>query len=202
MKNYIKINNQKIALTDEQTKEIQKSFGISSVKLSDIPVGETFKIGEYEFFVLDRLCGCAVVGLKDLLFDRKEFGKNNNYKGSYVDDICNDFADKIANIIGEENILPYEVDLTADDGLKDYGVADRKMWLLTADLYRKYVEILDKHKIGKWWWLSTAYSTPKHENANWIKCVSPSGSIRDYIYDGNFGVRPFCILNSDIFVSK
>ena len=202
MKNYIKINNQKIALTDEQIKEIQKSFGISSVKLCDIPVGETFKIGNYEFFVVDRMCGCVFVGLKGLLFEEKKFGKNNNYKNSNVDDLCNDFANEIAGIIGEDNLIPYEVDLTADDGLKDYGVVDRKMWLLTADLYRKYVEILDKHKINKWWWLSTPYSTPTHDNTSWVKCVSPSGNIYYDSYNFNDGVRPFCILNSNIFVSK
>ena len=202
MKNYIKINNQKIELTDEQVSEIQKSFGISSIKLSDIPVGETFKIGEYEFFVLDRLFNSSIVGLKDTLADGKEFGKNNNYKGSYVDDICNNFADKIAGIIGKENLHTFEVDLTSDDGLKDYGSVDRKMFLLTANLYRKYVEILDKQKLDKYWWLSTPHSTPTHSNGNWVKCVSPSGSISNTSYDYDSGVRPFCILNSNIFVSK
>lgn len=202
MENYIKINNQKIVLTDEQVQEIQKNFNISNVRLSEIPVGETFKIGKHEFFVVDHMSGCVFVGLKDLLFEVKQFGKNNNYKNSYVDDICNDFANIIADIVGEENLIPYEVDLTSDDGLKDYGIVDRKMWLLTANLYRKYVEVLDKHKVGKWWWLSTAYSTPTHDNSSWVKCVSPSGSFNYFIYYGNFGVRPFCILNSNIFVSK
>lgn len=201
MKNYIKINHQKIQLTDEQVSEIQKSFGISSVRLDDIPVGETFKIGKYEFFVIDHLVGMTMVGLKGLLYERKEFGKNNNYKNSYVDDICNDFADEIGNIIGDENFMPFKVDLTADDGLKDYGVIDRKMFLLTANLYRKYVTVLDKHKLNKWWWLSTAYSTPTHNDTTWVKCVSPSGFILYHIYIRNGGVRPFCILNSNIFVS-
>ena len=202
MKNYIKINNQKIQLTDEQVSEIQKSFGISSVKLSDIPVGGTFEIGKYEFFVLDRMSGYAIVGLKDLLTGNQEFGKNNNYENSYVDNICNDFADEISGIIGEENIITHTVDLTADDGLKDYGTVDRKMFLLTADLYRKYVEVLDKHKLDKYWWLSTAYSTPTHCNETWVKCVAPSGIIGGDCYSYDFGLRPFCILNSNIFVSK
>ena len=72
-----------------------------------------------------------------------------------------------------------------------------------AELYRRYVEILDKHKIKKWWWLATPFSTPKHDGASWVKCVAPSGCINIslyYAYDG--GVRPFCILKSNIFVSK
>lgn len=202
MKNYIKINNQKIALTDEQVKEIQQSFGIEQIKLADIPVGETFKVGKYEFIVLEHSKDTTAVILKDLLFESKEFGKDNNYKASYVDDLCGDFADEISEIIGKDNLIEHTVDLTSDDGLKDYGKIKRSMSLLTADLYRRYVEILDKYKVKKWWWLATAFSTPKHDPDNWVKCVSPSGYIYNSHYFNNDGVRPFCILNSNIFVSK
>lgn len=202
MKNYIKINNQKIALTDEQVKEIQQSFGIEQIKLADVAVGEIVKIGKYEFIVLEHSNDTTAVILKDLLFESKEFGKDNNYKASYVDDLCGDFADEISEIIGKDNLIEHTVDLTSDDGLKDYGKIKRSMSLLTTDLYRRYVEILDKYKVKKWWWLATAFSTPKHDPDNWVKCVSPSGGISRYGYYRNSGVRPFCILNSNIFVSK
>lgn len=202
MKNYIKINNQKIELTDEQVAEIQKSFKVGNTRLSDIKIGETFKVGKYEFIVLDRSEETTAVILKDLLHERKEFGKNNNYANSYVDDICNDFAKEIKGIIGANNLVEHTVDLTSDDGLKDYGKARRYASLLTANHYRRYVEILDKYKIDKWWWLATAYSTPKHENAVWIKCVAPSGNFYGNHCNNYYGVRPFCIFSSNIFVSK
>lgn len=202
MKNYIKINNQKIALTDEQVKEIQQSFGIEQIKLADVAVGEIVKIGKYEFIVLEHSNDTTAVILKDLLFESKEFGKDNNYKASYIDDLCGDFADEISEIIGKDNLIEHTVDLTSDDGLKDYGKIKRSMSIITTDLYRRYVEILDKYKVKKWWWLATAFSTPKHDPDNWVKCVSPSGFIRDNCCDDIGGVRPFCILNSNIFVSK
>lgn len=202
MKNYIKINNQKIALTDEQVKEIQQSFGIEQIKLANVAVGEIVKIGKYEFIVLEHSKDTTAVILKDLLFESKEFGKDNNYKASYVDNLCGDFADEISEIIGKHNLIEHTVDLTSDDGLKDYGKIKRSMSVLTTDLYRRYVEILDKYKVKKWWWLATAFSTPKHDPDNWVKCVSPSGYVNYYFYNVNFGVRPFCILNSNIFVSK
>jgi hypothetical protein len=202
MKNYIKINNQKIELTEEQINEIRQSFGLTNFKLSDIPEGEPFKVGKYEFVVLEHSGDTTAVILKALLFDSKKFGKDSNYKNSYVDDVCNDFANTISDIIGEENLVEHTVDLTADDGLKDYGTIKRRMSLLTANLYRRYVEILDKHKTGKWWWLSTSYSTPTHGYNNFIKCVAPSGYVCNYGFNNNLGVRPFCILNSNIFVSK
>jgi hypothetical protein len=199
MKNYICINGKKIELTEDQITEIKNSLGLHERKLSEIPVGDTFKVGKFEFIVLEHTDYGTAVLLKDLYVDTVEFGENNNFDGSNVDKICSEFAKTIGDLIGEDNLLAHEVDLTSDDGLKDYGTIDRKVSLLTADLYRRYVYTIDKYKTGKWWWLSTPYSTKTHENDAWIKCVSPSGyGIRGCDY---CGVRPFCILKSDIFVS-
>ena len=202
MKNYISLNGTKIELTAEQVAEMQKSLGIGQVKLKDIPVGEPFKIGDYEFVVLDCSEETTAVILKGLLHEEKQFGKNNNFENSNVDKLCEAFGKEIAGIIGENNLIEHTVDLTSDDGLKDYGSIRRRMSLLTANLYRRYVEILDKHKVKAWWWLATAHSTPTHDCSSWVKCVSPDGIISRNLYISKYGVRPFCILNSNIFVSR
>ena len=202
MKNYICLNGQNIELSDAQVAEMQKSLGIGQVKLKDIPIGEPFKVGNYEFVVLEHSKETAAVIMRDLLHKEKQFGKNNNYENSDVDNICSEFGKEIADIVGENNLIEHTVDLTSDDGLKDYGKIRRKMSLLTTELYRRYVETLDKHKIDAWWWLATAHSTPSHNNSSWVKCVSPGGSINYDICSNDYGVRPFCILNSNIFVSR
>ncbi len=203
MNNYISINGQKIGLTDEQVERIKGCFDVPSTKLADAAPGDVIKVGSHEFIVLEHRAEGTALIRKDLLCNGEEFGdENNNFAGSNVEEICNGFADELAGIVGAENVLLHDVDLTSDDGLKDYGVIKRRVSLLTAPMYREFVEILDEHKIDAWWWLATPYSTPKHEHTSWVKCVSPSG----YVYDGicyySFGVRPFCILNSNIFVSK
>ncbi len=203
MSNYLMLNGKRIDLTAEQIADMKQSFGIEDVKLSDIKVGETFRIGEYEFIVLEQSGDTTAVILKDLLHEEETFGSNNNYDGSNVDKLCNEFGEEIENIVGSDNLVEHTVDLTADDGLKCYGTIKRKLSLITAEQYRKYVYILDEHKISSWWWLATPHSTDKHENANWVKCVSPRGGIYNDDYDDNYnGVRPFCILKSNIFVSK
>ena len=202
MKNYICLNGQNIELSDAQVAEMQKSLGIGQVKLRDIPVGEPFKVGNYEFVVLEHSKETTAVIMKDLLHSEKQFGKNNNFENSNVIKLCEAFGKEIEGIIGEDNLVEHTVDLTSDDGLKDYGKIRRKMSLLTANLYRRYVEILDKHKLDAWWWLATAHSAPAHGSSSWVKCVSPVGFIYDINYYFNFGVRPFCILNSNIFVSR
>lgn len=204
MENYITINGQQIPLTDEQIQQIISAYddGNKQVKLAEIPAGGTFKIEDREFVVLDNCGGVTVSITKDVVKTMK-FGSNNNYDGSKVDTFCKEFANELAEQIGTDNLVEFPVDLTSDDGLKDYGKITRYVALMTADQYREYVEILDKHKPDKWWWLATPHSTARHENDLWVKCVSPAG----YIYyggyiGGNFGVRPFCIFKSDIFVSS
>lgn len=203
MDNCIIINNQKIELTPEQIEKIVAAHQASNIKLAEVQAGETFKLGEYEFVVLEQFADTADVILRGLLPDTVRFGKNNNYNGSNADEECQSFAQKLAGIIGWENILLHGVDLTSDDGLKDYGVIERRVSSITAQMYRRYVEVLDKYKPDEWWWLATPFSTERHNNTSWVKCVSPSGCVNydscDYF---DFGVRPFCILKSTIFVSK
>ena len=200
MKNYICINGQQIELTEEQVKHISAAYGHTEVKLADIPEGETFKIGEHEFVVLEHSGDTTAIIRKELLDEDMEFGSNNNFSGSYVEEKCSEFAGEIAAIVGNENLVEHTVDLTSDDGLKDYGTIKSRCSLPTTDLYRRYVEILDKFKPDRWWWLATAHSTERHSNSSWVKCVAPSGGIGNYY--GGIGVRPFCILKSNIFVSK
>lgn len=187
--------------SDKQAAEMQKSSDITQLRLKDISVGETFKVGQYEFVVLEHSKETTAVILKDLLHEREQFGENNNFENSYVDKRCEEFGKEIAGIVGEDNLIEHAVDLTSDDGLKDYGSIKRKMSLLTTELYCRYVGILDKNKIDAWWWLATPWSTLTHGGSSCINCVSPSGSIDDLNYYGDGGVRPFCILNSDISVS-
>ena len=204
MSNYISINNQQIHLTDEQVEKIRSCFSlpVSNAKLADVPVGSFAKIGDHEMIVLEQLGTTTLLLRKDLLRESQEFGSNNNYDGSYVDAICQEFAKEIAAVVGEDNILLHDVDLTSDDGLKDYGVIRRKASLLTTEQARRYVEILDRYKLDAWWWLATPWSTPTHGDSYWVKCVSPSGSFDCSHCHFGFGVRPFCILKSNIFVSQ
>jgi hypothetical protein len=206
MENYICLNGRKVELTSEQVAELLGGVVGEGEKplreLRDIPVGGVFKIGEYEFFVLEHSDYGTAVLLKELYVNNVKFGENNNFDGSNVDEICGEFVEVLEGIVGEDNLLLHDVDLTADDGLSDYGTVERKVSLLTADMYRRHVYTIDMHKLDSWWWLATPHSTNTHADYNWVKCVSPSGIINYDLSCSNIGgVRPFCILKSNIFVS-
>ena len=203
MDNYIYVNGKKIALTDEQVQLIISAYDgkKEDICLADIPAGGTFKICGMEFVVLEQNGETTAVITKKAL-ETMAFGDNNNFDGSSADDYCKEFAEDLFEKIGTESVVEHAVDLTSNDGLKDYGEVNRMVSLLTADRYRKYVDVLDQHKTDTWWWLATPHSTERHGNDNWIPCVSPSGIIRGVYYGLDyFGIRPFCILKSSIFVS-
>lgn len=205
MKNYIVINGGKpIELTPEQVKTIKQSL-CTNERLKNLSVGETFKIMDGEFVVLEQSGDTTAVITKELIKECTKFGENNNFAdgGNVIREVLAKFQREIEDIIGRDNLVEHTVDLTSDDGLKDYGSTKAKMSLLTCEQYRKYVDVLDKHKLKKWWWLATPYSTPSHEDVDYVKCVSPFGYVDGICFNFNFiGVRPFCILNSNIFVSK
>lgn len=203
MENYLMVNGQKIPLTDEQVAQITggQEKKEEKVALEKLNPGDVFRIGDCEFLVLEQEGETTAVIKKDFFVAEAEFGENNNYAESPIRDACEEFAAGIAQEIGDENILEHTVDLTANDGMKDYGEIKARASLLTAERYRKYVRILDAAKMGEWWWLATPWSTHFHGVEHTSLCVSPSGFF-DCCYFGSLGVRPFCILKSTIFVSR
>ena len=199
MENYLCINGKKTELTKEQLEKL----GICTkptIYLSDD--GEIAHIGDYEFIVLNYHKDYTELLLKNGLGDSKFGEDNNDYRESLIKPFLEKFAKIIEDIIGKENLITHTVDLTADDGLKDYGTITAKMSLLTAQMYRENVYTIDKYILKNWWWLATANSAPTHHESDWVKCVSPVGDVSDYRYYSTIGVRPFCIVKSCIFENK
>ena len=168
------------------------------VKLASIPVGETFKIGGEEWIVLEQSGDTTAVLKKDLLPDSRKFDSNtNNFAKSEIYSFLNDkYYVRLAALIGTNNICEHTVDLTADDGLRDYKKCKAYVSVLTCEQYRKYTDIMLKYKPKKWWWLATAYSTPTRGYSGLVRFVNGNGTLNYYCCNDIGGVRPFCILKS------
>ena len=163
--------------------------------------GETFTVAGIEFIKFPAVGDANPVMARNCLF-RSKFGDNNDLRSSTVRKrMEEEVLPKIIEALGEENVLTFKTDLTAEDGLKPYGEMESKISLPTLDFYRANVETFDKHKVNEWFWLATPESAQPHCDPNWTLCVASFGYFGNdgYYYVG--GVRPFCILKSSIFVS-
>ena len=198
MENYLMLHGQKIELTEEQIEKIRLSHGFCQTPFK-VNEGETFKIGDVELIRFPEINGGVPVVAKDLIA-RMKFGESNNLKESTeLQKELDCFLKKITNIIGEENVLSFETDLLSLDGGDKYGKKTSKVSLPTLDFYRSNRKIFDNHKLDKYYWLAT----PDNNDNSLVLCVAPSGIVY-YIINFSIygGVRPFCILKSNIFVSE
>ena len=163
-------------------------------KLKEIKPGVIFGFGGYEWIKLED--GLSIT--KDTVTE-KEFDSecNNSYTTSkvkcyltyvFTDYLCEDGAD-----ISSFDFFP--LDLTADDGTKEYAPYKVMIGLLTADLYRKNRHLLEP--ISDSWWLATPKSyTPK--NTDTVIYVDEDGVLKDeFVWIQGHGVRPVCKLAED-----
>ncbi len=168
-----------------------------------IEIGKTITVANNEFIVLDELENGILCLSKDFVYENTKFDDtSNNYTNSSIRKTLNtEYLKKIADVVGEENIIPTEIDLTSDDGLDDYGKVTDKIGLLTADMYRKYNRIIEKYPVNDWWWLSTPWSTPHRCLSFSVRCVDFYGALFNGLCYFSYGVRPFCIFSASIFKS-
>ena len=170
-------------------------------ELSAVEVGSVFEVAGMEFIKFPEVMGQTPVVAKDTVFS-SEFGKDNDLRSSEVyKRLLEEILPRITEEIGEGSICEFKTDLTTLDGLKPYGEMTSKISLLNLDFYRENVEIFDKYKLSKWWWLATPESAKPHDNPYWTLCVSPSGYVYCDGYDCVSGVRPLLYFVSSIFVS-
>ena len=147
----------------------------------------------------DKILVLAKESIGNMPFDE---GNSNNFpKGTLCKYLNGEFIKTLkANGADTSALIPTTIDLTSDDGLKDYGETTQKIFLLTCDMYRKYRSIIPN--LDDWWWLATAYSTESNGYAGGARVVISDGSLDNYTaYYGNVGVRPAFYLKSSILES-
>lgn len=147
----------------------------------------------------DKILVLAKESIGNMPFDE---GNSNNFpKGTLCKYLNDEFIKKLkADGADTSALIPTTIDLTSDDGLKDYGETTQKIFLLTCDMYRKYRSVIPN--LDDWWWLATAYSTESNGYANNARLVSSDGCLAySLAYYGSFGVRPAFYLKSSILES-
>lgn len=177
-------------------------MGERKVELSTLNPGDKFLIGDERFIVLEHTCDGVRVIAENFAYSDMTFGDNSDWKESYIRRVLHDeYLQKIAAIVGEENIIPMVRDLTSMDGLDDYLSCTDKISMLTFAEYAKYHKILGlKPNYPDWWWLITACSTPSNDYSRNVCFVLSGGTVNWDDCGYTHGVRPFLTLDSSILV--
>ncbi len=186
-------------------KMLEEKEKANKVELSALKPGETFPMAGHDFVVLkhDYLeSGFTAVICKDLWGKSVEFGDSRDYNESNVKEIMDKVAEEIEKGVGAGNILEHEVSLTSVDMQNEFGTCKCGVRPATFDEAREFNDLLVNKDLPDWWWTLTPWSTEERGYTYSIAVVSPSGYVGNRDYYDYSGVRPFCILKSNIFVSK
>ena len=165
--------------------------------------GTVFPYAGEKWVVLEHDPAGRTLCLRHDLIPNKPFDENNcnNFATSSSKEWMNGpYLDNLIDAVkGPHAFLTTELDLTADDGLKDYGTCTVTIFSLTVDQYRRNRDVIPK--ADDWWWLSTAYSTASNGYEHNARLVRNDGALSwNSAYIGDSGLRPACYLDSDLLI--
>lgn len=171
-------------------------------KLAELKPGDRFMYGGVEWVKFEDIGAGTLCLAAEPVFLRAFDEENCNdwrksslrreLNGAFLDALVAEGADRAA-------FLDWESDLTADDGMTDYGTAVDKIALRSDALCRKYREITPP--VDEWCWNLTPW-TCDASNSYSVRGVNSSGAMGwAYACDGSGGVRPLCYPKSVILVS-
>lgn len=126
-------------------------------------------------------------------------GNKNDFAASSLRAYLNgEFLRRLIKTGAPEEMFEYfNIDLTADDGLKNYGGDRVRIGLITCEEYRLLRSNIPALP-DRWWWTAT----PDSPINSFVRYVYSDGSLyRSSAYYGIYGVRPLCNLKSEILVS-
>lgn len=198
------MNNKEILQKAKELVELlEKQEEADKVALSMLKRGDVFQTtGKRKYKVLEQYGDTTKIISLDLVKENVEFGDNTDYNKSNVKKLCDteilkDFEEEF----GAESIEEHTVDIITVDGQK-VGSVKCKIRPITFDEAREYTDITPNNDLNDWYWTLSPWSTEERGWGKSFAVVSPSGNISNCNCSGANGVRPVCILKSNIFVSK
>lgn len=189
-----------LEIARELVKVLEK--GENNTELADLKPGEKFKTEIGNFIVLDHENGQTKVLQEKLYAEDIELDSDScdyiksDLKRLFDSEITEKYEEIFRNALVEHEAPLKSVDM------QDYGTFKCKVRPMTFDEARLYNEFIVDKELPDWWWTCTPWSTKEHGWERSVAVVGPSGGISGDCCGFSRGVRPFCILKSNIFVFK
>ena len=181
-----------------------------TITLDRVPFGATFTLDGVRFVKLDgdrdaifALTEDTPADLGYVQFEDDDATRDdhNNFNGSLVQkEIERWLRDKHKPIF--DAVVERPIDLTAMDGMTDYGCPLTVGRILTIDEYRKhrrFIPLTDKP-----YWLATGWTTASspYSSTDYAYYIDTDGPVNySNVYRANFAPRPALYLQSQILVS-
>lgn len=196
--------SKELELARELVKQLEEAEKTKKVRLSELNPGDVFKIGEHDFIVMKHDFDTTNVISKGFMAENVVFDENTRYynKSNLKKVIENEIQPIIESEVGSKNLVEHEVELTSVDMQHEFCNCSCKVRPITFDEAREYNNLLADKSLDDWWWTCTPWSTADRGLKYSMAVVSPSGYVDGNGCDYGNGVRPVCILKSNIFVSK
>ena len=147
-------------------------------KLAELKPGDRFMYGGVEWVKFEDIGAGTLCLAAEPVFLRAFDEENCNdwrksslrreLNGAFLDALVAEGADRAA-------FLDWESDLTADDGMTDYGTATDKIALRSDALCRKYREITPP--VDEWCWNLTPWTCDASDSCS-VRHVHSSGAMR------------------------
>ena len=175
----------------------------SQVELSTLAAGQRIKTGIGNFIVLGHdETGTKVIQEGFFAEEVKFDASSPDYTKSELKKIFDtEILEAYEKEFGSGNLVEHTVALKSVD-MQDYGEFTCKVRPITFEEAREFNAHLAKEDLPDWWWTCTPWSTKERGWDYSVAVVSARGGIDCDLYYGHDGVRPFCILKSNIFVSR
>lgn len=188
----------------ELVRQLEKEEKGSSVQLSELNSGDVFKIGSHDFIVLRHYGDKTKVISKNFMAEDVVFDENTpDYNNSNLKKIIEtEIQPVIENAVGKYNIIKEDIAVKTVDNQDRFDLIESKVRVATFEEARQYNDFIVNKDLDDWWWTCTPWSTDDRDLKYQIAVVAPAGNFDGISCGGGSGVRPVCILKSNIFVSK
>lgn len=162
--------------------------------ISVLSAGERFIFKGFEWITLDNNVDGGVLAIMASAWNEEEYrfdeGCCNNYAES---SLRRKLLSELLPVLGEDNLIPHEVNLVADNGDDRYGTVTDRVFILSCDEYRKYRKNVPL--LPEWMWTCTPWYITDSGHGNYVRDVGTDGSLYNNIANNAYGVAPACVFN-------
>lgn len=159
-----------------------------------LSAGERFIFKGFEWITLDNNVDGGVLAVMTSSWNGEKYRFDEGCCGNYAkSSLRRKLLNELLPTLGEDNLIPHEVDLVADNGDDRYGKVSDKVFILSCDEYRKYRKNVPL--LPEWMWTCTPWYITDTGGGYGVRGVGAGGHLSGYNAGSTGGVAPACVFN-------